>query len=306
MGVVVNMATTFAFQTEPAYYQEFDKYFHVRPQFIHRRVDLVLKSNENNEKIIYKPVNNNYIGVGFFMFDANFAINFPTNFSSKNIDMRSSVALRRFGIEASYQNYNTFETPVDVLDARFRELKLDGIYIFNHRKFSLPASINQNEKQLRSAGSPLLIMSVSRTHLSNSEGVVGPGSINSFPQLDGVNQFRQWMWGVMPGYSYSWVKEDWIVNGTLGVGVSHYWEFYHTDTDRTSDVNLNLSSKARLYAGIDKLKYFAGILAEWDHLGSSSEITRNRVRFFSVRLAFGLRFLEKGLLERSGSEIFSF
>lgn len=85
-------------------------------------------------------------------------------------------------------------------------------YVFNNKKFSYKAAMNQTEKQLKSAGSALMGISLYYSQVQTDTTVLFEGMSKKHKNL----QF-----GVSGGYVYTWViKKNWFVSGAATVGVS--------------------------------------------------------------------------------------
>lgn len=85
-------------------------------------------------------------------------------------------------------------------------------WVFNNKKFSYKAAFNQNERQLKSAGSFLLGAAVYYTKLNTD-------TLQLLPDMNSLHENIQF--GITGGYAYSWVLgKSWFVTGSLDLGVN--------------------------------------------------------------------------------------
>ena len=188
--------------------------------------------------------------------------------------------------------------------ANLKHTLLNGYYIFNHRKFSIRAVTNQNERQIRSAGSVVLQSVVSHLVVSDELNMIKENN-SSYPVYNDLRSYEHWMFALLPGYTYSFVKNDVVLNATGSYGIAHYWETYSETASSDRDLNLNGIFHVNSYLGIDKKEWFSGILMEYRRFRSGSAQISNRLSYYSIRLAFGIRILEKGVLTRGISDFVS-
>ncbi len=105
----------------------------------------------------------------------------------------------------------------------------DFTYVFNHKKFSLPAAYNQGAPQIRSSGSFLAGIGFTQHSLSidwqEFDNLVH-GAIPTLPEhaLDTL-RFDQVNYGdlsISGGYAYNWVfARHWLLAASLSVGISY-------------------------------------------------------------------------------------
>ena len=264
-----------------------------------------MPDGEASNKINYIPRAKTFIGIGIHLFDVDLGINFPISRSpgSKNIDLQTHIATKRWGVDAMWQRFNKFRPPKDFSDSRLSHTMLSGYYVFNFRKFSVKAVTNQNEYQMRSAGTVMIHTIVSRLNLRDDELI--PISFQTdYGEFSDVNSYSHWMWAILPGYAYSHVDKPFILSGSLAIGAAHYWEKYKIPGQDISDVNIKPLYQLSTYLGVDFRSNFAGIRMELRTFNSGNSKLDNRLFFYSVRLAAGHRFLEKGPLKHGLFEFF--
>ncbi len=137
---------------------------------------------------------------------------------TKALDFQIHNYGRKFIIDFFVQKYRGFYTADDndkniqlYPDLKIQQYGAFGQYVFNNKKFSYKAAFNQNEKQLKSAGSFLLGGGVYFTKIDSD---------SSFVHKD-KNSLRNFQFGVSGGYAYTWaINEKWFASGSATMGVN--------------------------------------------------------------------------------------
>ncbi|MCD8282141.1 MAG: DUF4421 domain-containing protein [Prevotella sp.] len=190
----------------------------------------------------------------------------------------------------------------------------DLYYIFNHRKFSYPATFNQSTQQRRSAGSPLAgigftrhtltvdwdgLTDLLRSMLGDDEAESITGSL----RFDKITYTDVSVWA---GYAYNFVfAKYWLAGASLNVGMS----YKHTISDnkrgfdvfgvslgnlsnfRFSDVTFDFMG--RLGIVYNTGKWFAGVSATVHSYNYSTTNFSTNNSFGSVKAYVGLNFGRK-------------
>lgn len=137
---------------------------------------------------------------------------------TKALDFQIHNYGRKFIIDLFIQKYHGFYTSDDsdkniklYPDLNIQQYGAFGQYVFNNKKFSYKAAFNQNERQLKSAGSFLLGGGVYFTKI---------GSDSSFVHKS-KNSLRNFQFGVSGGYAYTWaINQRWFTSGSATMGVN--------------------------------------------------------------------------------------
>lgn len=137
---------------------------------------------------------------------------------TKALDFQIHNYGRKFIIDLFIQKYHGFYTSDDsdkniklYPDLNIQQYGAFGQYVFNNKKFSYKAAFNQNERQLKSAGSFLLGGGVYFTKI---------GSDSSFVHKS-KNSLRNFQFGVSGGYAYTWaINKRWFTSGSATMGVN--------------------------------------------------------------------------------------
>lgn len=176
---------------------------------------------DHNEKG-YSPNNPTRFGIGFSL--RNTVINLSSSFGifpvekdlgkTKSVDFQIHNYGRKFLTDLFYQKYKGFYNDDDTVilypETSAQLIGGELTYVFNHRRFSTKAALEQTEKQLQSAGS-FLIGGGAYHYKLRLEEALGASKNN-------VNNFQL---GVSAGYGYSWViSEHWLLSGMATVGIN--------------------------------------------------------------------------------------
>lgn len=138
----------------------------------------------------------------------------PASLSGRNKDyeLNLNAYTNRFCIEASYQRSKTLSGDIErngnyqMEEGNVNQevLTMTGYYIFNHRRFSIPAAFTQSYIQRRSAGSWLAGFSYQAGRVETSDDI--PAYI---PQA----RIYVGHFGIGGGYAYNFVVRDkWLFN----------------------------------------------------------------------------------------------
>lgn len=134
------------------------------------------------------------------------------------------------------------------MDNEFTVSSTTGQVVFNNKKFSYKAAFNQNERQLKSAGSFLLGGGVYFTKISSDSSFVHKTR----------NSLRNFQFGVSGGYAYTWaINKRWFASGSATVGANF-------GTERINDfgkqkIEIYPTFFPRIATGYNKEKWSLGL-----------------------------------------------
>jgi len=149
------------------------------------------------------------------------------------LDLMLNIYNKRFVIDGFYQNYsgyhlsnavNVAEWQSDTLPqfSNFRQeaLIISGLYIVNHKKFSIKSAFVKNAIQLKSAGSIVAGFFFNYDAARNSSGFLDNDSIKTELKMDfPFTAYSAATLGSSVGYSYNFVfSKYWYANATLSFG----------------------------------------------------------------------------------------
>lgn len=175
-------------------------------------------------------------------------------------------------------------------------------YTFNNKKFSTAAAYRQNDRQLKSAGSPLVGI------LANIEGVYSHEPMINIDSLEGkflnIRRVQYLKTGVFGGYMHTFsIHKRFFIHGSLNQGFLYSLgrgEYHNTEeTKRLSALGISLF--ARLALGYNGTKWFAGSLFSADFFIAdvSSELTSSTgYSFLKIYVGYRFNFWNKPILNK--------
>lgn len=232
-----------------------------------------IKINESSSSsnLIYEPNTRADFSFGFAYkwVGLNIAFKAPGNGSSegeksKGLDLRINSYGRRLGFDVSYSSLNGFNfkesyttDSVKTVDFRpdlhSRRISFTGFYNLNPSKFSLRAITLQNERQLKSSGSPILGVYVNHItfETKDSTSILEPLSTGipntgiTFPENLYFKKVRSFNFGAKIGYMYTLViKKRFFTSLGINVGLGYDHSIYSYEDK--ADMSLN---KLQVFAG---------------------------------------------------------
>ena len=237
----------------------------VKAIFLDRYFNMRIKQ-KTYEPVVKLAANElSYFGIGFTIWNLNLdlASLIPNPIEKKQIgdkdgfDLQLSLYTRRWTFDGgvglienfnlknheSLKNFNPGFSTINNLNVR--RVTLGTSYIFNTEKFSLRSSFIQVDRQLKSAGSPIL--SFDYTYFSiKSDSLFTPQGIEEgrlIPLSTKVNNFA-----LQPGYSYNFIYKAWFINATVTGGLNLQRVWYNFNN--ASDTNFKVEPQLDLLGGI--------------------------------------------------------
>lgn len=278
-----------------------------------QRPTLNLKISFADEELLYLPntMVNGSIGVAY----KNFSISVGTELdgSQKNEeeygktdyqDYLLTYYERKFGGDVFYNSYQGFflDNPTDYgnkpgdstakrPDLKMKYYGLNGFYIFSDN-YSLSSSFDFGERQLKSGGSILAMVSISQLMIDSQRSLVPPARETKFDKRAGYRGGQYSAISLLPGAAYTLTVNKFFITGVLffGGGLIHKKQTSNAG-DSTSTTYFG-KTNARLSTGFNNDLLFGGIQVYGDFSGFSSE-NDTSVKFDNVQLSFyfGVRFL---------------
>lgn len=195
---------------------------------------------------------------------------------SSIIDLRVNAYGRALAAELSYQDYHGFYiSNTELIDTSYvpgdkKYLRPDmrieaygGIfyYIPNFRKHSIRASFIQNEKQLKSSGSLLVVPSFLHAHISADSSVI-PNEFAKRYQIPPGEQIvngKFFTYGLSVGYSYTLVfLKGFYINMSMVPGVFFRTRDYESQDGINHDSRWNVLWLGRGAIGYNSDKFYLG------------------------------------------------
>ena len=306
------------------YVQRFPDYFFIWPVIKQRASSFVLQSTSNpNYKLSYSPNIRFYAGLGFYVFEIGFqfVVAIPRPSSSINeygetnsLDLQANLVGKNWVLDGFTENYKGYyledasnPLPSGTPKLQRRDIEtwnsgLTGIFFANNRRYSVRASYNFYERQVRSAGSLLLLGSYNRYILKADSVVYGSVSKDI---LGGEGDFRKMNYSIValaPGYGYTYVFKNWFAGATVAVGPAINWFNYETLQSAKSVIQIRPYFNWRASIGYNSERVFAGVTYSSQTFDVEYENINFTSRNGSLRIAIGYRFREVGILKKRASE----
>lgn len=303
------------------YIKGFPDHFFLWPVIKQRKLDFELQNvNDRKNALAYRSNKPYSLGFGMYIFEIVFEIAFavPLNERSKVIygesdilDLQANIYGKRWGGEAYYQRYNGFyiddltkkvpaNTPYPQRpDLETTNFGLTANYVFNSKKFSYRSAYNFADRQLRSAGTPVVFVSLNGFTTSGDTAIIGRGYQDRFGDDALIKNIRVNTLGVAPGYAYNFIFKGFFLNGTLALGPAHNSVSYTYDDDRTNrNSKIDLFVATRLSVGYNGDRVFGGLIFSSQARSSEFETVQLSSSNSSFKILVGYRIREFGFLKK--------
>lgn len=205
----------------------------------------------------------------------------PSKIFSDISDMMSAINYysNTFGIDFTFEKVNSFRGRTNLEShthklasaTNMRQFALTGYYVFNGKKFSLPAVFNSTWVQKRSAGSFLVQAAFNTGRVKIGPDLNTDESVPSIPERIDMNSLA-----IGAGYGYNLVAgKHWLIHATAQPSIM-VWQNYklHT-TDRKGNEQVNKMDT-------DRINFFLvgrlGAIYSWDRyfIGLTSVIQHSK------------------------------
>lgn len=195
--------------------------------FLSRDIYNLMQELENGQEIAYLPNNPVNIGLGLSInntvvsFGYGYGFDFLRDKSqgkTESFDFQLHNYGRKFVFDIFIQKYKGFYATRDnrhdeyelCPDLKMTQYGAYGQYVFNHKRYSYKAAFNQNERQLKSAGSVIAGFGAYVNKIRSD---------SSFVYKD-KNNLDNFQFGISAGYAYTWViNPKWYIAGSATTGI---------------------------------------------------------------------------------------
>lgn len=214
-------------QVDSTYISSFNQDFSARSYIATKISGLDKMTKQEYIGLIYRINAPAGIGIGASWKNYSFAfsrriwfLRDPEKGKTNSLELQYYGYRRKFAYSLSLQQHTGFYNEIMNSDGAYTtypKMKLHMYggtfqWVFNNKKFSYKAAFNQNERQLKSAGSFLLGAAVYYTKLNTD-------TLKLFSNMESLHENIQF--GITGGYAYSWVLgKSWFVTGSLDLGVN--------------------------------------------------------------------------------------
>ncbi|UII28439.1 DUF4421 domain-containing protein [Fulvivirga maritima] len=284
----------------------------------------LISQNDRNDRVNYIPNNQGVVGLGVYVFDIGFemALKVP-DFLQRNEDQfgvtefkdfQGNIYGRKWCFDITYQKYRGFYiNNADQVfpdfdsqgiyplrrDLGIRKVILNGIHIFDSDRYSFRAGYNQSERQLRSAGSVLLITSLNNTKIEADSSLLPIEIGDHFGEDANLVNGEFSAFSLLPGYGYTFVKKYFYFNINAAVGAGLQYQEYYLNEEYKSDFVLESKVNLRASLGYDHENFFFGATAIYDNGSMQLEDARISSATGNYKFFIGYRFNEFGFLKYS-------
>ena len=280
------------------------------------------ENGQHNDSILrYKPNGNFNLGAGFSYkwlgIGAAFNLGFINNDeelkgNTSSLDLQVDIYSKRFitnvnlqsyqgyywsNPEAFYPEWNKIDSLVVRPDISTITLGVNGIYIFNHNRFSFKAAYQYSERQLKSAGSMLLGVRFSLYGIGADSSFIPPHLVDYYPNSTEVGGVSSISLGASFGYTYTFILGKYVfINALLMTGLNSQaisvTDISDEELASASKISTNITIRAAI--GVNKPKTYYGL-----NFASDSFLIRNpndtelSYAYGKFRLYYGRRFTLK-------------
>jgi len=235
-------------QTDSTYIMRYNKHLTLKGFLYDNFISLNVKEANQSKGTEYESNNTNGIGIGLVHPKLPFEITLGYNYSRK----KNNDYLRTRAFDLQFHNYGRSYV-VDLYFQQYKGLYIDdpelsfkeanrpdlsiltsaivGQYILNSNKFSYEAAYNQNERQIKSAGSILIGGGLYYFKIRSDN----TSALGNLPNVE------SYQLGLNAGYSYNWaISKRWLFNASFSLGAN----MVNKDVRRFFDKNMQVNPTA--------------------------------------------------------------
>lgn len=168
-------------------------------------------------------------------------------------------------------------------DLQIIKRSLSFIWILRPERLSYAGAYLFTERQIRSAGSPVVRVSLNSWNFTGKDPLMDADDLVHFPAIGPVNGIHFTALGIAPGYSYTYQWKDFFINGTLLAGGAHYWLRYDgIGQPDHYDIQFNFTTSIGVAAGYNGERFFGGV----NYRGQGFRVTRENILLTGSQNAF--------------------
>ena len=315
---------------DPEYVRDFPQTLTVRT-YVGEKISIFgIEDRKNDVDIRYRP--NNILAVGVGVTVKGIGLNFSTRIPgykdkedqygrTRRIDIQVHRYRGKLAVDAYFQRYRGFHIndledvtrtgtpPKETVYPYFPNMQTitagaTVMYVFNGNRVSLRAPVNQQEWQLRSAGSPLLGAGLYYRDFSNKDSTFIPQYIAQRQFLDGsqISRVQNYSLTVNGGYGYHFVfKRHLYLMVGLEAGAGLGYSVTHDTLDkRQSKLGPQFTGNVRAGFGYNSRHWQSGIysIVHSDRMVLPYDQTNLSTSLGIVRFFVAYRFDEPGFLRK--------
>jgi hypothetical protein len=231
-------------EVDSDYVQLFPKTITARVYLGEKISTFSIEDRKRGADLDYRPNNVLTLGVGVTYRGVGFNISTKLPFhdpkddkfgSSKHIDFQLHRYRRKLALDFYAQRYKGFhlnnKSTVSSFpgtteypyypNMRILTVGASAMYVFNGARYTMRAPVNQQDRQLRSAGSPMVGAAFYVHQISNGDSSIVPGSYYKPDMFDGTRPMEIHAYGLTlhVGYGYNYViNQTWFASAAADVG----------------------------------------------------------------------------------------
>jgi hypothetical protein len=216
------------------------------------------------------------------------------------------------GFEGYYQDYSRFYFHYkgdEILsknfnnDIRAMQFGLNGIFIFNGKKFSYNAAFSQTEFQKKSAGSGMMMISARYNEIRARDLI--PDSVEHFfgGNYDRLMQNRNYGFLVQGGYAFNLTRRNFYYSTALLGGAGLQWQTYEVPDRNFYRFGIPLIGRVKSSAGYNGKIFFTGVFGNLDMTQSYTHSVRTQQMIYSYGFYMGFRAIEMKKYKKSRAQL---
>lgn len=294
-------------EIDTTYIRQYPHTIKVKGIFLDRYYGLRLSEKESNSVVRLGAREQSYFGLGIMVWNLNLdlASLFPNPLEKQQLgespgfDLQLNLYTRRWNIDGEYSNIENFslkntkaiediETDSTIINnLNVRNIGVGGTFILLPEKFSYRSSFIQTDRQLKSAGSPILSFGYTYSTL-RSDSLYIPQEVGP-PALDILTSTTNRI-ALLPGYSYNFIHKAWFLNttGATGIEIQRTSSRVANQSDKNTQVEIVFEVKGGL--GYHGDVFSAGALVEYQFSRSRLDNLRIWNNGGNLRLFAAYRF----------------
>jgi hypothetical protein len=244
-----------------------------------------------------------YIGLhaDYKWLSADISTGLPKTFVDNAISGRKALGIHlgkttdKIRLDGGYERFNGLVLPLSTRPVHqalktafnYTDYSLQGTYIFNANKFSLPAAVNYGALQLRSAGTLLTNISTTVHMFTQSADSASHPSTDASHVMRALGEHPSWMNTIVNGgYSYNFIlgHGNWSINPWLMTGIGAQREL-----KGKAGTKLVYDYRCTLTMGYNSPQVYVYLNAFYDHIESRLRYSNLIVRDNDLWLTVGYR-----------------
>jgi hypothetical protein len=303
--------------------EDFSDKLIVKTYFAIPSVKLAITEYDNNDfyklnNVTYKP--NNYFDAGVAVNYKKFGISISSGMfldkyytrdedkygKSKNTNFQIFYYARKFGFDVYYQNYKGFylvdpqkhgydynNSEVIRSDLEMLNIGANAYYVFSDN-YSFSSSMNHTERQKKSGGSFLFMLSFGRLEIKSNYSLIPTEKQRLYDDYAKYTGGIYKSVALLPGYAYTIIYKNFFITPVLflGHGIIQKEETFENNTN--NDIKNFNKLNGRISVGYNGDDYFCGIFAINDTTSTRSWLfgsgTKISSQIIKIEFYVGVRF----------------